>query len=67
MIFTQDPNGTIPPEVAKITVTFKDMGLKGTYTVTDLWSHKNQGKFTTKFSPVIKRHGAGLYRLSVSK
>jgi len=64
MVFTQNPNGTIPPEVAQIPVMFKDMGLNGTYTVTDLWSHKNLGKFTQKFAPSIKRHGAGLYRLS---
>jgi len=41
--------------------------LKGTYTITDLWSHKKLGKFTTKFAPVIKRHGAGLYRISKVK
>ena len=67
MVFTQNPNGTIPPEVAQIPVMFKDMGLNGTYTVTDLWSHKNLGKFIQKFAPSIKRHGAGLYRLSKSK
>ena len=67
MIFTQDPNGTKAADVAKIPVYFKELGLKGKVTVTDLWSHKNLGKFNNEFAPLIKRHGAGLYRLSVSK
>jgi len=67
MIFTQDPNGTKAADEAEIPVTFKELGLKGSYTVTDLWSHKIVGNYSKEFAPVIKRHGAGLYRLSVSK
>jgi len=66
MIFTKDPNGTKAADKAEIPVTFKELGLKGNYTVTDLWSHKNLGKFNNEFAPVIKRHSAGLYRLSVN-
>ena len=67
LIFTQDPSGTKPADEMPIPVTLKQLGLKGTYAITDLWSHKKLGKFTTKFAPVIKRHGAGLYRISKVK
>ena len=67
MVFTQDPSGTMTADEAQIPVTFNQLGLKGTFTITDLWSHKNLGNFTHQFAPVIKRHGAGLYRLSVLK
>ena len=67
MVFTQDPSGTKTADEAKIQVAFDQLGLKGTYTITDLWSHENLGNFKDRFAPVIKRHGAGLYRLSVLK
>jgi hypothetical protein len=64
MVFTQDPAGTQAADEVQIPVTFNQLGLKGTYTITDLWNHKNLGKFTDRFVPTIKRHGAGLYRIS---
>jgi len=64
MVFTKDPAGTRPSDEAQIPVTFKQLGLVGTYAITDLWSHKNLGNFNNEFAPVIKRHGAGLYRLT---
>jgi hypothetical protein len=67
LVFTQDPIGPIPPESTNISVKFDQLGLKGTVTITDLWSHKTVGDFTNDFSPVINRHGSGLYRLSVKK
>jgi len=57
----------ISADSAKITVDFGLLGLKGTYTIKDLWSHKNLGSFSNAFAPVIKRHGSGLYRISVKK
>lgn len=63
LIFTQDPSGPIPPDVAEISVNFNQLGLAGTHTVTDLWAGKKLGKFTDTFSQPIKRHGAGLYRI----
>lgn len=48
----------------QIPVTFKQLGLKGTCTITDLWSHKVLGKFNDKFAPFIRTHGAGLYKIS---
>jgi len=67
LVFTQDPTGPNPADSAKISVTFDQLGLKGTVTVTDLWSHKSLGDFIKEFAPIIKRHGSGLYRISVKK
>lgn len=63
LIFTEDPSGPVPAESALITVKFDQLGLSGTYSVTDLWTGKNLGRFTDVFSQDIKRHGAGLYRI----
>ncbi|MBS1607162.1 MAG: hypothetical protein JST42_31215, partial [Bacteroidetes bacterium] len=36
--------------------------------VTDLWTGKRLGRYSGSFAPVVRWHGAGLYRLSkVSK
>jgi alpha-galactosidase len=67
MIFTQDPIGPVPADSVKIAVKLEQLGLKGAVTVTDLWSHKRVGNFTNEFAPMIKRHGAGLYRITTKK
>jgi hypothetical protein len=46
-----------------ITVSFAEMGVKGTATVRDLWQHKDLGHFENTFSPEIAPHGAALYRV----
>jgi hypothetical protein len=52
----------------KIPIHFKELGLSGSYLITDLWSGKTVGKFSGEFSPEINLHGAGLYRIiKVSK
>jgi len=60
-------NATLKSDSAKISITFDQLGLKGKVTITDLWNHKNLGEFNNEFAPLIKRHGSGLYRLSVKK
>jgi alpha-galactosidase len=64
LVFTQDPAGPIPPDSVKIPVKFEHLGLHGVCSVKDLWSHKDLGKFNDEFAPFIRRHGAGLYRIS---
>jgi alpha-galactosidase len=52
----------------KIPIHFKELGLSGSYLITDLWSGKVVGEFSGEFSPEINLHGAGLYRIiKVSK
>jgi hypothetical protein len=58
---------SVAADSAKITVDFGLLGIKGTCTIKDLWSHKNLGSFSNAFAPVIKRYGSGLYRISVKK
>ena len=64
LVFTENPSGAVPPESAKVEVDLKALGLSSSYTITDLWSGKQLGKFTGKFAPLINKHGAGLYRIS---
>ena len=56
----------IPPtkDPVKITVSLADLGISGQAKVRDLWTHTDLGSFTGEFAPVIKSHGAGLYRVS---
>ncbi|MEO6230725.1 MAG: NPCBM/NEW2 domain-containing protein [Ferruginibacter sp.] len=67
LVFTQDPSGPIPPASATIKVLLKELGIKSTCIITDLWTGKSMGKFSNEFSPEIKMHGAGLYRITAIK
>jgi alpha-galactosidase len=49
---------------AAVTVDLSAIGIKGTCTVTDLWTGKIVGKFTGSFAPEINPHGAGLYQIA---
>lgn len=51
----------------KIPVNLEEIGISGTCTITDVWSHQNLGTFSKEFAPFIKRHASGLYRISVKK
>ncbi|HEX2920795.1 MAG TPA: NPCBM/NEW2 domain-containing protein [Bacteroidales bacterium] len=63
LIFTEDPSGPEPGNTADITVYLGTIGLTGEYTITDLWTGENLGKFTGSFTKTIARHGAGLFRV----
>ena len=67
MVFKEDPAGPVPPESTTIPVKLSDLGMNGTCTVTDLWTGKEVGTFKEEFAPVIRRHGAGLYKISAVK
>ncbi|TDD94707.1 NPCBM/NEW2 domain-containing protein [Flavobacterium cellulosilyticum] len=62
-VFTKNPSETPPPASMKIAINLKEMGLKGKYSVTDLWSGKLVGTFSGEFAPEINKHGAGLYKI----
>jgi len=61
---TVDPNSPKPPDSIRISVKLKDLGLGSKVRISDLWNGKSVGTFSDEFSPWIRRHGAGLYRLS---
>ncbi len=63
LIFTQNPSGPIPPATAKIPISLKALGIHSACTITDIWSGKSLGKFTSDFLPEINRHGAGFYKI----
>ncbi len=58
-----NPSETMPADSAKISVTWDQLGIKGHYSVRDLWSGKNLGIATNEFSVYIKKHGAGLFKI----
>ncbi len=64
MVFTKDPAGPLPPDAAKVTVKWEQLGLEGGYAVRDLWTGKDLGVFRDEFSRELRRHASGLYRIS---
>jgi hypothetical protein len=67
LIYTQDPAGPLPADSLKVPVKFEQLGLRSACSVRDLWSKKELGNFTDEFVPFIKRHGSGLYKISIIK
>ena len=59
-----DPDSPAPPDSIKIAVDLKDTGFGTNVRITDLWTGKNLGMFSEEFSPWIRRHGTGFYKLS---
>jgi alpha-galactosidase len=45
-------------------VALKELGVRGAYSVRDLWQRKDLGAFTEDFAPHLPRHGAALYRVA---
>ena len=67
LVFTQDPSGTMPPPREKVSVNLKQLGIDSSCTITDLWTGKVLGKFSGEFAPEINRHGAGLYKIRITR
>jgi hypothetical protein len=51
----------------KIPVNLEQIGIKGNCTIKDVWLNQNLGSFSKEFSPAIRRHASGLYRISAEK
>jgi alpha-galactosidase len=49
--------------VNPITVNFKDVGVKKTATVRDLWAAKDLGSFKNSFTANVPRHGVVLVKI----
>ena len=46
--------------VAKVNVTWQELGLHGKLQVRDLWAHKDMGKVADQFSADVPSHGVVL-------
>ncbi|MGN6531717.1 MAG: glycoside hydrolase family 27 protein [Ginsengibacter sp.] len=60
-VFNIADDGT---EDALINISLKEIGASDAK-ITDLWTGKEVGTFSNNFSPKIKPHGCGFYRLSI--
>jgi alpha-galactosidase len=49
----------------KVSVKLSDLGFTGPCKVRDLWAKKDVGTFTGEFAPMVNKHGAMLYRISL--
>lgn len=67
LVFTKDPSGPLPADSAQVPVQLKALGFNGACVIKDLWTGKQAGVFTGEFAPVILRHGAGFYRISLKQ
>ncbi len=62
MVFTQDPGIST---AASMPVDLVSLGFSGNCLIRDLWAKKDSGTFAgTQFTPLVKLHGAKLYRIS---
>jgi hypothetical protein len=58
-------SGNMPADSTAIPVKLKDLGIVGKCSIKDVWNNKVLGTFNDEFSPIVRRHGSGLYRISV--
>ena len=65
LVFTRPPYLT--EESAKVPVTWQELGFSGSVRVRDLWQKKDLGVFRDEFSPQLKSHASGLYRITPVK
>jgi hypothetical protein len=59
---TRDASPDVQP--ASIPLRLSDLGFNKSAKVRDLWQKKDLGQIRESFSPIIKPHSAGLYRVS---
>src|SRR6218665_316727 len=52
-------------EAEVVSINLEESGVRGKYTVTDLWSGKTSSGSESIFAPTINGHGAGLYKIVV--
>ena len=69
MIFNQNPTfqTSDPDENSEMAIPLDlvKLGFTGECNIRDMWAKKDLGTFTgNAFAPIIKQHGAGLYRVS---
>ncbi|WP_210520017.1 NPCBM/NEW2 domain-containing protein [Hymenobacter terricola] len=67
LVFTKSPFQPAPADSVRVPVPLKELGITTGATVQDLWTGRDLGKLTGEFAPYIRRHGAGLYRISTTR
>lgn len=55
------------PDEESISVDLKMLGFASSCNIKDLWTGRSLGTYTGEFSPSVRRHGAGLFRISSKK
>lgn len=48
----------------KISISWNELGIKGTWEIRDVWKHKDLGKFTDSFETDVKSHECVVVRIS---
>jgi len=48
---------------ANVTVKWSDLGLSGSHSIHDLWSHQNLGSFNSSFTSSLKTHASRLFTI----
>ena len=66
-VFTTDPAPERLEDGVPVHMKFADLGFKGACKVRDLWKRQEVGTITGEFAPMIRYHGAGLYRIGPVK
>jgi len=66
-VFTEDPSGPAPAAAMPVEVSLNELGFFTPCIITDLWTGKVVGTYSGTFAPVIRRHGAGLYKIEKVK
>ena len=67
LVFTKSPLQPPPADSVRVPVLLKELGFMSEATVQDLWTGQALGKLTGEFAPYVRRHSAGLYRISGQK
>ncbi|WP_133273362.1 NPCBM/NEW2 domain-containing protein [Hymenobacter radiodurans] len=67
LVFTKNPFKPVPPDSAQVEVALQQLGFNSACTIRNMWTGKEVGTFTGTFAPHIRRHGAGLYRVSAKQ
>ena len=63
LLFTEYPTGSAPADSINISLKPKQLGVKGTWRVRDLWGRKDLGELGNGISLYVRNHGAALLRI----
>ena len=55
------------PEAAKVTASWKELGLSGAHSVRDIWLQKDLGRVSNEFSATVPRHGVVFVKIGAAK
>ena len=58
------PGSSVPGIVCAVSVSGKELGIEGKFTVRDLWRQKDLGTFTGAFESVVPYHGVLLVKIT---